>query len=824
MAQLHAGMDNKLARLGDSFAEKLNQRAANIITAFEKARKPASPESFTRSLKNLGNIAHKLAGTAGTFGYTALSEHAQKLETAILEGKFGKAGPRSGHIDQIEELVGNIKGEIEFRSWIGAPPAVANGWDGSLWEIQDYGQLERTLIILNDDELLIDLIDQQLSPAGIKVVGVSKPRDLPKTLQAHSPMALVLDVSSWEEGSPVPASLRELKAKGMVSCPVFALSRDAEMETRLEAVRAGFDGFIAKPLVLTELAGTLAGLSDKCGHDPYRVLLVDDCAATSQANQALLESAGMVARAVNDPREALETALDLRPDTILMDVNMPGCDGFELAAVLRQHECFARTPIVFLSADGDFDRRFHVLRSGGDDFLDKTVRPGFLIAAVNSRAARYRELNGAINRLSESESRFSAVARTATDAIISVDEQDRIVFWNQSAEAIFGFAFAEIAGRGIEHIIGAGSREDYALLTARARRGDGRTLSGETIEITGLRKDGSKVPVELSAAEWEVENQKYVTAIIRDISDRKQTAEELADHRDHLQQLVDAATRELVAKSEETAAALEVEREASKRQRQFISMASHEFRTPLAIIDGSAHRILKMATDFPPGTIDQRVAKIRESVWRMIYLIDNTLTVARLDAGKECLRPEEFDIATMLAVVCENQQDISKSHRISIDLKGLPKSFFGDKKKLDQVFTNLLSNAAKYSFDDPKVEVTGWSGDGEVIISVKDNGLGIPAAEIPNLFDCYFRASTSMGIPGTGLGLHLVKQILDMHDGDVSVSSVEGEGTTFTVRLPFENTATAGAGNGSREREQKGGMRLANPPATAPDARCPPLA
>ncbi len=275
--------------------------------------------------------------------------------------------------------------------------------------------------------------------------------------------------------------------------------------------------------------------------------------------------------------------------------------------------------------------------------------------------------------------------------------------------------------------------------------------------------------------------------------ERERNTAELVDHRDHLQNLVDAATLELRGKTAELEFALSKEKELNALQRQFVSMASHEFRTPLAIIDSTAQRIGRR---YPRGISDEdlneRLRRIRGAVARMTELIDSTLSAARLDAGKIKITPTECAIRDRLSEVCDQQRQITPDRSIAVDVDRLPARIVADPNAIDQIFVNLLSNAVKYSPDGGPVEVVGRT-DGEVIrVAVRDHGLGIPEDELPRLFERFFRARTSTGISGTGIGLHLVKELAEMHGGTVTVSSVEGEGSTFVVSLPIEPAAPKG--------------------------------
>lgn len=238
--------------------------------------------------------------------------------------------------------------------------------------------------------------------------------------------------------------------------------------------------------------------------------------------------------------------------------------------------------------------------------------------------------------------------------------------------------------------------------------------------------------------------------------------------------------------TEELKEALSKEKELNELQSEFVSMASHEFRTPLAIIDASARRMQRRKEKLSPDDISKRTQKIHNAVSRMLGLIESTLMVARADKGKLSITPKEINLRELVEQCCENQNEIITSHIVTYDLKDLPDLFIGDQAALTQIITNLLSNAVKYSPDNFMIEVQGWIRETDVYISVKDNGLGMDKEDLSNLFGRFFRAKTSTGIPGTGIGLNLVRTLVEMHEGEISAQSSLGKGSTFSIRLPIK--------------------------------------
>jgi two-component system OmpR family sensor kinase len=230
-------------------------------------------------------------------------------------------------------------------------------------------------------------------------------------------------------------------------------------------------------------------------------------------------------------------------------------------------------------------------------------------------------------------------------------------------------------------------------------------------------------------------------------------------------------------------------------QRNFVSMASHEFRTPLTIVDGHARRLEKMRGSIAPFEIGERAGKIRAAVLRLTHLIDNMLNSARLiDGGAELyFHPAEMDLTALLHEVCQLHREMVPSALIVERFGATPAPMVGDAKLLFQVFSNLLSNAVKYSPGGGAIEVEAEFAANQAIVTVVDCGLGIPPGDLRRLFDRYYRGGNVSGIVGTGVGLYLVKLAVDLHGGGIEVKSEEGNGSRFIIRLPLKRASPIAA-------------------------------
>jgi signal transduction histidine kinase len=173
----------------------------------------------------------------------------------------------------------------------------------------------------------------------------------------------------------------------------------------------------------------------------------------------------------------------------------------------------------------------------------------------------------------------------------------------------------------------------------------------------------------------------------------------------------------------------------------------------------------------------------------MTQLMESTLVAAKLETGGPTIKIEACDLGSTVREICDRQQDIAQNHNISCDVSDLPETIQADFAAVEQIFTNLLSNAVKYAKHAPEIQVTGHLEEDEAIIRVRDYGVGIDEDDLPNMFQRFFRARTSTGIAGTGIGLNLVKTLVELHNGSITVESKKGEGSMFIVRLPIAGPA-----------------------------------
>ena len=479
-------------------------------------------------LQKIHLLSHSLAGSAGTFKQTAVYHKAKAIEEVCHKVLQKTGSPSNWHKYLLEFVVG-LRADVQ----ISGRPAILENFTSFLnaQEQKQYpsddAHFHYPVIVVDDDELLVSLIQEQAKHFEYNVIPLLSTENLELAVEKHHPAAILMDVVFPDAKHSGIEIINQLKAKNKINCPVIFMSNRCDMAVRLDALRAGSDAFIVKPLDILELIRVLDRLTQKLAKKKSRILIVDDEPLTAKLYQTALNGSGFLCETVINPMEVINKAANFNPDAILLDINMPGCNGFELAKVIRQDDAFSHIPILFLTAASGRDHEISAMNSGGDDFLDKNAGLSTLIAIIKGHVNRYKELDSLLARLKKDEVRFRSVTSSSSDAIISTDEKGRIVFWNEGAENIFGFHALEMVGHSLDLIIAPEHRGKYHENQQSFGINRIRPFIKHSVERKAIKKDKSQIDIELTYTDWAANNEKFYTAIIRDISVRKQIEQEL---------------------------------------------------------------------------------------------------------------------------------------------------------------------------------------------------------------------------------------------------------------------------------------------------------
>jgi PAS domain S-box-containing protein len=386
-----------------------------------------------------------------------------------------------------------------------------------------------------------------------------------------------------------------------------------------------------------------------------------------------------------------------------------------------------------------------------------------------------------------------AIIQNAIDGIITIDENGLIELINPAACLLFDYESDEVIGNNISMLMPQPDKDVHDDYIFRHQQTGKANIIGIGREVTGLRKDGTIFPFRLGLSEVQFSGRKIYTGFIHDLSKEKEAERRLKEYASHLEELVEERTQSLKETvkalenaKEELSLSLEKEKELGQLKSRFVSMASHEFRTPLTSVKLSASLVEKYAEPLASTNITKHVNKIKQAVSSLTIILNDFLSLEKLEAGKEEVSYNDFDLVKFSEEIAEEMQVMAKQNQNIIYQHTGTKSIVNlDEKLLKNCINNLITNAIKYSGENTFIDFTTEINQHHCIITVKDNGIGIPEADQKHLFEAFFRAHNTGTIPGTGLGLNIVTRYAGLMNGKVDFKSVINQGTLFTITFPL---------------------------------------
>ncbi len=372
---------------------------------------------------------------------------------------------------------------------------------------------------------------------------------------------------------------------------------------------------------------------------------------------------------------------------------------------------------------------------------------------------------------------FNALFNNAAIGIIAVNAEGVIILVNDFSLRQFGYEKEELLGQKIELLIPrkykeqhVAHRENYAKGAAHSRP------MGVGMDLYAIKKDGTEFPVEVSLSTYATERGQYAIAFVSDITIRKSSEDALKQLNAELEQKVEERTLSL-------SQALEKEKELNELKSRFVSMASHEFRTPLSTILSSAYLVSKYSTTEGQPKRDKHINRIVSSVNMLNDTLNDFLSVGKIEEGRIQIRPVEFNIEEHIkGQLREMQTIVKKGQRLMYNHTGNNMSYL-DPSLLSHIIMNLLSNAIKFSPEESEIMVATINTGDSLRLSIKDSGLGISEADQEHLFERFFRGTNVTNIQGTGLGLHIVSKYAELMNGTISYHSEIGKGTEFIINF-----------------------------------------
>ena len=400
--------------------------------------------------------------------------------------------------------------------------------------------------------------------------------------------------------------------------------------------------------------------------------------------------------------------------------------------------------------------------------------------------------------------KFEALFQYATLPILLVNKLGSIILANTQALTLFGYTEAQMSALKVEDLIPKEYRPGHTNHRSDYEKNPQTRPMGRGMELFALKKSGEKFPVEVSLGHYQIEDETYVISFIIDITRRleiegalrKQTAEmenakkEIEKWNEELENKVDLRTQELtdtltkLEKSrDELTTALSKEKELSDLKSRFVSMASHEFRTPLSTILSSVSLISKYTQSEDQDKRDKHIQRIHSAVSNLTDILNEFLSLGKIEEGKIQVHFSSFNLKEQLKLIVNEIANILKPGQ-EINYEHLGEAQVNlDLSLLRNILINLISNASKFSPENSVIEINSIVSDKSISLTIKDQGIGIPEEDQRHLFERFFRAKNVTNIQGTGLGLHIVSRYVELMNGSISVESVLEEGSTITIHF-----------------------------------------
>lgn len=369
---------------------------------------------------------------------------------------------------------------------------------------------------------------------------------------------------------------------------------------------------------------------------------------------------------------------------------------------------------------------------------------------------------------------FKLLSEAISEGVIIVNSKQEVVASNGAANDMFGYEIDELIGKPLQALIPRESHSTHGQHFEGYKKQPRKRQMGHGRDLYGAKKCGNSFPVEVGLNSIKTEDNTYVMAIILDITERK-------EYTKNLEETVEKRTAQLKE-------ALLKEKELNDLKTKFLSLVSHEFKTPLSGILSSANLLEKYSRTEQQDKREKHVKTIKSKVKYLDNILTDFLSVERIETGKVKYRFSHFPLSKVInEVIYDANMMIKDGQKINYpeDIDAINLSF--DEKILELILTNLIGNAVKYSPENSTIDIAVFVED-ELVIKIKDEGIGIPVKEQKYIFNRYFRASNALLSQGTGIGLNIVKSHLESLGGNITFRSKEHQGSTFTINIPLEKS------------------------------------
>ena len=485
----------------------------------------------------------------------------------------------------------------------------------------------------------------------------------------------------------------------------------------------------------------------------------DENQTTSKVLWHLLPQSRVTIKQPQSIEELESSALDAALIFIIIeDENDP---NRHLGSLLIQNKRVVCSAIA-LTRDADFQKRIEIMASGFDAIFNASYLETSEIKTVFHNLVEKGVIRQTNKNKQEEYERFAASLSASPDAFIVFDENRELFFISDH----YRRAYPDVSSRLTR---GLDVMEAFEMLYNA--HGSAKNIENfEEMKKFWEELDGEREFKLNDGRVWRIKAAKLAQGLGTIIT--------TTDITHYIKQ-----QNKLERQSQELKESLFKEKEASEIQKQFINMVSHEFRTPLTIIDGNTQLLINRLDQFSRKDVIDKLGIVRSAVSRLVTMLEGVLSSNMLKTGKFSLNPVDLNVKQMVEDISREHTDLAREHNISVKTQTAPENVQLDRKTVALVMSNLLSNAIKFSDGHADISVICQDEGDFVSITVQDNGIGIPENEINKIFMRYYRGATASGIPGSGIGLDLVKSLVDLHEGRLEVASQLGEGTEIKVFL-----------------------------------------
>ena len=407
---------------------------------------------------------------------------------------------------------------------------------------------------------------------------------------------------------------------------------------------------------------------------------------------------------------------------------------------------------------------------------------------------------------------MNAMFEYATEGIVLTNGTGEIVLANPEARRLFMYEKDELVGKPFEILLPKRLHKEHIHYRNNFYKDPASRNMGHDRHVYAVKKNGEEFPVEMSLSYYEQQRDFFVLAFIIDITERKVSEQKLITQKEQLEKvtsdirklnvelenkvgertlILQEALQELERSQMELSEALSKEKELNEIKSRFVSMASHEFRTPLSTILSSAALLARYTQTEDQDKREKHIRRIKESVKHLNDLLEDFLNLGKLEEGRVFTQVVRFNVKEQVQdVIDEIKLMLKEGQDMILNYQG-DEYFITDNRLLKNILINLLSNAIKFSEEGKQIYITVNNSGSDMIVEVKDQGIGIAKEDMQHMFSTFYRGRNAVNIQGTGLGLHIVRRYVNLLKGDINMESELNEGTTINIALPRLETEPA---------------------------------